>query len=227
MRVDILTIFPDMVRSPLSESIPRIAQDKGVLALHCHDIRDYTSNKHGKVDDRPFGGGPGMVLCCQPVVEAVEAVQAMGEAPGRLVFLTPEGRRFDQGVASEFSEAGRLVLVCGRYEGFDQRILDILNPELISIGDFILSGGEAAALVVVDAVTRLLPGVLGSDSSLHRESFTAGLLDCPHYTQPAVYRDRGVPDVLRSGDHARIEAWREAQARARTQALRSDMLPGE
>lgn len=224
MRVDLLSIFPAMFAGVLGESIPRIAQDKGALTVHTHDIRDWTGNKHGKVDDRPFGGGPGMVMCCQPVVDAVDAVQAQGDAPGRLLFMDPAGQRFDQAFAAELATEERLVLVCGRYEGFDQRIYDLLQPELVSIGDVVLSGGEPAALVIVDAVARLLPGVLGSPESLEQESFAANGLDYPHYTQPAEFRGLSVPDILRSGDHGKIAAWRAEQARIRTEALRPDLL---
>ncbi len=224
MRIDILTLFPDMFAGVLGESILRIAQEKGLLEVALHNIRDYTENKHGKVDDKPFGGGPGMVMCCQPVVDAVSAVRAQAEPPGRLIFLSPAGRRFDQELARELSGEKRLLLVCGRYEGFDQRLFDILRPEVISIGDYVLSGGEVAALVVVEAVTLLLPGVLGSAESLEDESFTAGRLDYPHYTQPANFRGHEAPEVLRGGNHELVAKWRREQARARTERLRPDLL---
>jgi len=227
MRIDILSIFPGVFGAVLGESIPKIAQEKGCLSVHTHDIRAYSENKHRKVDDKPFGGGPGMVMCCQPVVDAVAAVQAMAEPAGRLVFLSPEGRTFEQRYAGELAQEARLLLVCGRYEGFDQRILDALQPECVSIGDYVLSGGEIPAMVMVDAICRLLPGVLGSAESLTHESFTGAHLDYPQYTQPAEFRGRAVPEVLKSGDHVRIADWRAAQARARTQALRPDLLDAE
>lgn len=231
MRIDILTLFPRVFETPLQESMLRIAQEKGCVQIYVHDIRTYTTNKHGKVDDRPFGGGPGMVLCCQPVIDAVEAVQRMAQPPGRLFFLSPEGVLFSQPLAENLSKEERILLVCGHYEGFDERIFEILHPEILSIGDYILSGGEIAALVVVDAVVRLLPHVLGDPHSLDHESFSihpdAGnrrLLDYPHYTQPAVFRGLAVPEVLRSGDHAKIAAWRREQALLRTQRLRPALL---
>lgn len=228
LRIDILTLFPDLFSGFVSESIPKIAQEKAAASIHLHDIRDWTENKHGKVDDRPFGGGPGMVMACQPVVDAVEAVRAAAPAPGRLIFLTPEGRRFDQRVAEELAAADRLILVCGRYEGFDERIFALLEPERISLGDYILSGGEVAAMAVADAAIRLLPGVLGCAASAGEDSFAAGsrLLDYPHYTQPAEFRGLTVPDVLRSGDHARIAAWRRERAEEKTRRHRPDLLDG-
>lgn len=239
MRVDILTLFPDMLRGVFSESILRIAQERGHLRIFLHDIRDFTHDKHGKVDDKPFGGGAGMVLCCQPIVDAVEHVRGLAPDPGRLFFMGPEGERFTQPVARTLSKETRLLLVCGRYEGFDERIFDILRPEVLSIGDYVLSGGELAAAVIVDAVARLIPGVLGSPESLASESFGdaggagARLLDYPHYTQPAEFRGLEVPAILRSGDHQRVAAWRAEAARARTVRWRPDLLadrevlPGE
>ncbi len=235
MRIDVLSIFPQMFSAVLAESMLAIARGKGLLVFHAHDIRAWTQDKHGKVDDKPFGGGPGMVLRCQPVVDAVAAVRAMASPPGRLIFLTPEGRRFDQECAMAYARAERLILVCGRYEGFDQRIFDILQPELLSVGDFVLSGGEIAAMAVIEAVARLIPGVLGNGESLADESFRlcpdpersghlVRLLDYPHYTQPADFRGHLVPEVLRSGNHAAIAVWRQAQAWARTRALRPDLL---
>jgi len=242
MRIDILSLFPGMFPPVLGGSILGIAQEKGHLDLHLHDIRTWTQSRHGKVDDKPFGGGPGMVLCCQPVVDAVEAVRALAEPPGRLIFLGPDGKRFDQSAASGLAPEPRLILVCGRYEGFDARIFELLAPEVISLGDFVLSGGEIAAMAVVEATVRLLPGVLGSGESLEHESFSVfappprakgkkgpsapprRLLDYPHYTQPAVFRGLAVPEVLRGGDHAKIAAWRREQAEEKTRALRPDLL---
>lgn len=226
MRVDILTLFPGMFSGFLAESIPRIAQEKGTLEVRLHNIRDWSQNKHGKVDDRPFGGGPGMVMTCQPLIDAVEAVRAEGPA-GRLIFLTPEGRRFDQRVAEEYAAGERLILVCGRYEGFDERIFELLRPERISLGDFILSGGEVGAMLVVDAVARLLPGVLGCAESAVEDSFSSGLLDHPHYTQPVEYRGLTVPEVLRGGNHALINQWRRGRALEKTREFRPDLLPDD
>ena len=227
MRLDILTLFPGLFSGFLTESIPKIAQEKGRAEIHLHNIRDWSQNKHNKVDDRPFGGGPGMVMACQPVVDAVEAVRAMAPAPGRLFFLTPEGKRFAQPMAEELSREDRMILVCGRYEGFDDRIFEILQPERISLGDFVLSGGEVAAMTIADAVIRLLPDVLGSAESAVEDSFSAGILDHPHYTQPVEYRGLTVPEVLRGGNHALINAWRKEHALARTRLFRPDLLPPE
>jgi tRNA (guanine37-N1)-methyltransferase len=227
MRVDVLTIFPGMFAPVLGESILRIAREKDRLDVRVHDIRDWSTDKHRKVDDRPFGGGPGMVMKAQPVADAVEAVRAEAAPPGRLVFLTPDGERFDQARARAYAAEERLVLVCGRYEGFDERLFDAFAPERISIGDYILTGGELPALVVIDAVARLLPGVLGCADSAAEESFETGRLDHPHYTQPAAWRGMAVPEVLRSGDHARVDAWRREAALARTRARRPDLLDGD
>lgn len=227
MRVDLLSLFTDMFAPVLNESILRRAQEKGLAAFECHDIREWSDNKHNKVDDRPFGGGPGMVLKAEPVVRAVTAVQALANPVGRLVFMDPAGRRFDQAWANELADAERLVLVCGRYEGFDERIFTALQPERLSIGDYVLTGGELAAMVVLDAIVRLIPGVLGHPASPVEESFQEGLLDYPQYTQPAVWRGLAVPEVLRSGDHARVAAWRRAEARALTRRQRGDLLDGD
>jgi tRNA (guanine37-N1)-methyltransferase len=219
LRVDVLTLFPGLFEGFLQESILRRAIDRDFVAIERWDLRDWAEGKHRQVDDRPFGGGPGMVLMAPPVVAAVEAVQARGEAPGRLVFLSPQGRRFDQDRARELADAPRLVLVCGRYEGFDQRSIDILRPELLSIGDYVLSGGEVPAMVVIEAVTRLIPGVLGDAASAVDESFGLdGGLEYPHYTRPREYRGRGVPEVLLGGDHAAVAAWRRSRRRAEPDA---------
>lgn len=226
MRIDILTLFPDLFGGVLGESILRIAQEKNLLEVHLHNLRDYAENKNHRVDEKPYGGGPGMVLTCQPVITAVRAVQALAEPVGRLIFLSPEGDTFSQARAKEYASEStpRLLLVCGRYEGFDQRIFDILRPEILSIGDYVLAGGEIPALVVVEAVARLLPGVLGSAESLQEESFTTGRLDYPHYTQPPEYEGHAVPEILRSGHHPNIKKWRQEQAQKRTQKNRPDLL---
>jgi tRNA (guanine37-N1)-methyltransferase len=224
MRLEVLTLFPGIFSGFLAESIPKIAIEKKAVEIRLHNIRAWSADKHSKVDDRPFGGGPGMVMTCQPLVDAVEAVLDRHAKPGRLVFLTPEGRRFDQSLANEFSREERLVLVCGRYEGFDERTFELLEPERLSIGDFVLSGGETAAMAVMDAVMRLLPGVLGSAESAAADSFSHGVLDHPHYTQPPEFRGLVVPEVLRGGNHAWIDAWRREQALARTRRFRPDLL---
>lgn len=224
MRLDILTLFPGLFSGFLTESIPKIAQEKGVVSVHVHNIRDWSQNKHAKVDDRPFGGGPGMVMACQPVVDAVETVREMDKDAGRLFFMTPEGRRFDQGVAEELSSESRMILVCGRYEGFDERIFEILQPERLSLGDFVLSGGEVATMAVADAVMRLLPGVVGCSDSVVEDSFSTGILDHPHYTQPVEYRGLTVPEVLRGGNHRLIDDWRRARALEKTAEFRPDLL---
>jgi len=221
MKVDVLTLFPGMFGGVFHESILRIAREKRLLDVRVWNIRDFTDDRHRSVDDKPYGGGPGMVMKVEPVVECVEHVLATRGEDARLVLLTPQGRRFDQAVARELSEVPHLVLICGHYEGFDERIRIGLEPDELSIGDFVLSGGEAAATVVIDAVTRLIPGVLGSNESVREESFSHGdQLEYPQYTRPAEYRGMEVPDVLRSGNHAKIRAWREEKSRERTESRR-------
>jgi tRNA (guanine37-N1)-methyltransferase len=214
LRVDLLTLFPALFEGFLSESILSRAIDKGLVAIHRWDIRDWAEGKHKQVDDRPFGGGPGMVLMAPPTVAAVEAVRAKAEPPGRLIALTPQGRTFDQAWARELAREPRVILLCGRYEGFDERILETLEPEPLSIGDYVLSGGEVAAMVVIDAVMRLVPGVLGDAESALDESFGPdGGLEYPQYTRPRVFRGRAVPEILLSGDHAAIAHWRREHRR--------------
>jgi tRNA (guanine37-N1)-methyltransferase len=228
LRVDVLTLFPALFEGFLGESILRRAILKGLVDVKLWDLRDWAEGKHRQVDDRPFGGGPGMVLMAPPVVSAVEAVRALDESTGRLIALTPSGRTLSQEWVRELASERRLVLLCGRYEGFDERIFEILGPELLSIGDFVLSGGEVAAMVVIDAVMRLIPGVLGDDQSAVDESFgPGGGLEHPHYTRPREYRGRAVPEILLGGDHAAIGRWRIAQGRARTIDRRADLVaPG-
>jgi len=223
LRIDILTLFPEVLLPFLQTSIPAIAARKKAVQYHVHDIRDYSSDKHHKVDDRPYGGGPGMVLCCEPVFRAFESVRAMASAPGRLILLTPQGRRLDQRLVEELSRSGRLILLCGHYEGFDERIRQGLPVEEISIGDYVLSGGEVAAMAVIDAVVRLLPGVLGHDQAAAKDSFTSGRLDHPQYTRPRTFRGMAVPSVLLNGDHKRIEQWREEKSKERTRERRGDL----
>lgn len=225
-RVDVFTLFPEVVDHYGSVSILGRARGAGRLDLRTHDIRAYTHDVHRTVDDAPFGGGAGMVLAPEPVFEAVETVAAgPGGLPRPLLLLSASGRRFDQGVARELAgSAGGFSLLCGRYEGVDQRVADHLCDGELSIGDYVLAGGELAALVVVEAVARLLPGVLGNDLSAAEESFAAGLLEYPQFTRPAEFRGLEVPEVLRSGDHGRVEAWRRAQALVRTLQRRPDLV---
>ena len=209
LRFDVLTLFPDLFEGFLSESILKRAIERNLVKVHRWNIRDWAEGKHKQVDDRPFGGGPGMVLMAPPVVSAVEEVQMRADVPGRLIALSPQGRRLDQAFVTELATEPRIVMLCGRYEGFDERILEELKPESVSIGDYVLSGGEVAAMVVIDAVMRLIPGVLGDSESALDESFGPdGGLEYPHYTRPRVFRGREVPEILLSGDHAAIARWR-------------------
>lgn len=209
IRFDVLTLFPGLLDGFLDESILKRAIAKGLVEVHRHNIRDWAEGKHKQVDDRPFGGGAGMVLMAPPVVAAVEAVQASGEPTGRSIAMTPRGRTFDQAWAAELASETRILLICGRYEGFDERIFEVLQPESLSIGNYVLSGGEVAAMVVIDAVMRLIPGVLGDAESAIDESFGPdGGLEYPHYTRPREYRGLAVPDILLNGDHAAIAKWR-------------------
>lgn len=214
LRFDVLTLFPGLFEGFLTESMVKRALARNLIQVHRWDIRQWAEGKHHQVDDRPFGGGPGMVLMAPPVVSAVEAVRALADPPGRLIALTPAGRRLDQSFVEELAREDRLVLLCGRYEGFDQRILDILRPEPLSIGDYVLSGGEVPAMAVIDAVMRLVPGVLGDENSAVDESFGPdGGLEYPHYTRPRDYRGLAVPDILLGGDHAAIARWRRQNRR--------------
>jgi tRNA (guanine37-N1)-methyltransferase len=224
LRVDVLSLFPDVFRPFLKASIPGIAASKNIVEYHLHDIRDYSTDKHKKVDAPPYGGGPGMVLQCEPVFNAYEAVREMAPNPGRLILLTPQGRRLNQQIVRELSKTSRILLLCGRYEGFDERIRQALPVEEISIGDYVLSGGESAAMVMIDAVVRLLPGVLGDKESIEEESFSNSMLEYPHYTRPRKFRGMEVPDILLSGDHAKIKQWRRQQAEKRTENRRKDIM---
>jgi tRNA (guanine37-N1)-methyltransferase len=220
VRVDVFSIFPDYLEGPLRLSLLGRARDAGLLDVRVHDPRDFTTDRHRSVDDVPAGGGPGMVMTPEPLFAAVEAA-----APPRPLFLlAPGGRPFDQPLAASLAAGGGFSLICGRYEGVDQRVADHLCDGELSVGDFVLNGGEAAALVVIEAVARLVPGILGNDSSTADESFTAGLLEYPQYTRPADFRGFPVPEVLRSGDHARVGRWRRAQALRRTLERRPDLL---
>jgi len=220
VRVDVFTCLPQLLEPALSGGLLGKARLAGLVEVRVHDLRHYTTDRHRSVDDTPFGGGPGMVLAPEPIFTAVESV-----APPRPLFLLgPAGHRFDQAMAKELSGGTGFSLLCGRYEGVDERVREHLVDEELSIGDYVLAGGEAAAFVVVEAVSRLVPGVMGNEASAQEESFADGLLEYPHYTRPAEFRGWGVPEVLRSGDHGRVARWRRAQALARTVARRPDLV---
>jgi len=223
MRIDIVTIFPGMFRPILDESMIRIAREKGKVDIRVTDLRDFTADRHRSVDDRPFGGGPGMVLKVEPVVKAVRAVESEGCAPVRLL-MSPQGEPFTQRAAEELAKEPRLLLIAGHYEAYDERIRTVLEPREVSIGDYVLTGGELPAMVVIDAVVRLLPGVLGAEDAHDFESHASGLLEYPQYTRPPEFEGHAVPEVLRSGDHARVAAWRRAQAVRRTRERRPDLI---
>ena len=242
MRIDVLTLFPEVCEPFFSASILGRARRQGLVDILCHNIRDYAEDAHSKVDDRPYGGGPGMVMMCQPVCDAVQAVEKRDGHKATTVLLTPQGERLNQRLAQELATRERLILVAGHYEGFDERIRLVLSPREISIGDYVLSGGEAAAMVVVDSVVRLLPGVLGDSESTTEESFSltqdrppsddaeggaensSSILEYPQYTRPRVFRGLDVPEILVSGDHGRIRAWRRREAMQRTAKRRPDLL---
>jgi tRNA (guanine37-N1)-methyltransferase len=225
MRFDVLTLFPGIFDGYLGQSLLKKAIDAGLVEVKLHDIRQWSRDKHHKVDDRPFGGGPGMILQVQPVVECVEAVQSQAEA-GHLVALSPRGRTLNQRTVEELAGKQRLLLLCGRYEGFDERVFEILQPDEISIGDYVLSGGEAAAMVIIDACVRLVPGVLGDEESNQHDSFSSGnrLLEFAQYTRPREYRGHSVPDVLLGGNHDEIARWRREQSYLSTRHRRADLL---
>jgi len=227
MRIDVLTLFPEMFTHVLGSSILKRAAEAKLVEYGLTDIRDYTTNKHGKVDDRPFGGGPGMVMACQPLWDAVAAVEAADNRPATRVLTSPQGEPFTQRIAEELADSPRLLIIAGHYEGIDERVIDQLAPRQISIGDYVLSGGELPAMVMIDAVVRLIPGVLGHDESAFHDSFSPGamrLLDHPHYTRPRQWQGIDVPDVLMSGDHAAVEQWRKLEALKRTRQRRPDLL---
>jgi tRNA (guanine37-N1)-methyltransferase len=221
MKIDVLTLFPAMFAGPLDESIIMRARKSGLLELKIHNLRDWTHDRHKTVDDRPFGGGPGMLLKPEPVFEAVECLQ---RAETKVILLSPCGRKFSQAIARELAVEKDLLLITGHYEGFDERVRVGLADDELSIGDYVLTNGALPAMVVIDAVARLLPGVLGDDESSREESFSTGLLEYPQYTRPAEFRGMRVPDVLVSGNHAEIENWRHEQARLQTQVRRPDLL---
>src|SRR5512145_432586 len=225
LTIDVVTIFPRMVEAPLGDGIVGRATDAGLAQIRVHDLRQFADDRHRTVDDSPFGGGPGMVMKAEPFFRAKEALfPDVAEPRGAVVLLSPRGRRFDQEVARRYASLDRVVLLCGRYEGIDERVRDAVATEELSIGDFVLTGGEAAAVVVVEAAVRLVPGALGDDDSAGEDSFETGLLDWPHYTRPATLRGLSVPEVLLSGDHARIRRSRREQALRSTLERRPDLL---
>jgi tRNA (guanine37-N1)-methyltransferase len=223
VRIDVFTIFPRIVEGPMRESLLGKAIEAGIVDVRVHDIRAFATDKHHQVDDEPYGGGPGMVLKPEPVFAAVES---LGKGTKRVIVLSPAGRRLDQALVRELANEPWLLLISGRYEGVDERVVEGLPAEEVSIGDYVLSGGEIPALVVLEAVTRLIPGVVGKEESLERESFEDGVLDHPHYTRPSEFRGMAVPDVLLSGNHAEVERWRREAAEDKTRRNRPDLLKG-
>ncbi|HEX8639082.1 MAG TPA: tRNA (guanosine(37)-N1)-methyltransferase TrmD [Pyrinomonadaceae bacterium] len=230
MKIDVLTIFPEFFREVFDFGIIRRARIAEIVEINVHDIREYTTDKHRMTDDRPFGGGDGMIFKAEPIFNAIEKLLGTANreeypAGTRVVLLSPQGRVFKQAIAKEYADnANHIVLICGRYEGVDERVNEALVTDEISIGDYVLSGGEPAAIVLVDAITRLLPNALGSETSAENDSFSSGLLDYPHYTRPADFRGMKVPEVLLNGNHAEIEKWRRAKALEKTQKYRKDLL---
>lgn len=224
MRFDVLTLFPGMFAGPLDESILRRAREAGLIEVVLHDLRDWATDRHRTVDDYPFGGGAGMVMKPEPLFAAVEAVQPLAETRATVVLLTPQGRPLNRALVADLATHPRLLLVCGRYEGIDERAREHLVDIEVSVGDVVVSGGELPAMLLLDAVARRVPGVLGNDASLDEESFEDGLLEYPQYTRPAEFRGWGVPDVLLSGHHAEIAKWRRRQRLLRTRDLRPDLL---
>ncbi|QEF96698.1 tRNA (guanine-N(1)-)-methyltransferase [Stieleria maiorica] len=230
MRFDIVTLFPAIFDGYLTQSLLEKAIAKGLVEIHRHNLRDWAADTpHRKVDDRPFGGGPGMLLQVDVTVPCVEDIDRMAATPARKILLTPQGKRFDQRMAEDLATSDRVMLLCGRYEGFDQRVVDIVKPEEVSVGDFVLNGGEVAAMTIIDGVVRLLPGVLGDENSHVDDSFSRGnrLLEFPQYTRPRDFRGHRVPDVLLGGNHEAIAAWRAEQSRIRTKQRRSDLFDEE
>ena len=221
MRIDVLTLFPNMFSGPLDESIIKRARSQGLLELRIHNLRDFTHDRHRTVDDKPFGGGPGMLLKPEPVFEAIESLV---DEDTRVILLAPAGRTMNQAVVKELAHQPHLLLVCGSYEGFDERIREHLADDELSVGDYVLTNGALPAMIIIDAVTRLLPGALGDAESTTEESFSQGLLEYPQYTRPADFRGLKVPDVLLSGNHAEIAKWRSEQSRVRTRERRPDLL---
>lgn len=225
MRIDIITIFPNVFSPILNESIIRRAQNKGKVKIYVHNLRDYSSDKHKKVDDRPFGGGSGMLMRPEPIFKAVEYIKSKVKSKkSKVILLCPQGKKLTQGACERLAKYKHLILICGHYEGVDERVRKYLVDEEVSIGDYVLTGGELPAMVLIDSVIRLIPGVLGDKNSLNFESFEGNLLEYPHYTRPANFRNMRVPEILLSGDHKKIEAWRKEQALRRTKQRRPDLL---
>jgi tRNA (guanine37-N1)-methyltransferase len=223
LRIDILTLFPEMFGPLLGTSIPKRAAQKGLVSYQLTNLRDFATDNHKSVDDRPFGGGPGMVMMCQPMFDAVEAIERLDPRPPVRILLSPQGKVFDQRLAEELATKDRLLFIAGHNEGFDQRIIDGLSPIEVSIGDYVLSGGELAAMVIIDAIVRLLPGALGAEEGAADESFADGLLEYPQYTRPREFRGMSVPDILLSGNHQAIADWRTEQRIQRTKDRRPDL----
>jgi len=223
LRIDVLTLFPEMFAPILGTSIPKRAAEKGLVEYHLTNFRDFASDAHKSVDDKPFGGGPGMVMMCQTVFDAVEHARQQDSRDAKLILLTPQGRVFDQPLCEALSKESRLMFIAGHYEGFDERIIDGLKPMELSIGDYVLSGGELAAMVVIDAIVRQLPGVLGAETGAADETFADSLLEYPQYTRPREFRDMPVPEVLLSGNHKLIAKWRQEQREKRTEQRRPDL----
>lgn len=226
MRFDVLTLFPEMFPGYLGQSLLKLAIQRELVGVHVHNIRNWAQGRHKQVDDRPYGGGPGMVLMAEPVVTAVEAVQAMAEPPAQVLLMSPQGRRLDQQLVEELSGHRRLLMLCGRYEGFDERVREILQPLEVSVGDYVLNGGEVAAMVIIDTVIRLVPGVLGDIESSRQDSFSQAerWLEFGQYTRPREFRGHAVPEILLSGDHGAIARWRHEQSLLRTSQRRADLL---
>lgn len=226
MRFDILTLFPEMFPGYTGQSILNKSIERGLVEVHVHNMRDWAKGRHHKIDDTPYGGGPGMILMVEPVVNCVRDVQAMGDQPGTVIVTTPQGQRLNQPIVEELALNQRMILLCGRYEGFDQRVIDILQPLEISIGDYILNGGEVASMVLVDSLVRMVPGVLGDERSSWDDSFSRGnrMLEYPQYTRPRDFEGHHVPDVLLGGNHGEVERWRNAKSLENTKKKRSDLL---
>lgn len=226
MRFDVITLFPDFVRTVAEYGVGGRARDAGLIELATWNPRDYATDRHRTVDDRPYGGGPGMVMKVEPLRASIRAARAARDDDAPVIYLSPQGRPLDQGVVAELAGEPRLILLCGRYEGVDERVIEADVDDELSVGDYVVSGGELPAMVVLDAVSRLVPGVLGHDQSAAQDSFMGGLLDCPHYTRPEVVDERRVPEVLLGGDHGAVDRWRYKQALGRTWLRRPDLLQG-
>jgi tRNA (guanine37-N1)-methyltransferase len=228
MRIDIITLFPEICRAPLNASMMKRAQENGALDVHIHNLRDWTNDKHHVVDDAPFGGGQGMVMKPEPIFAAVEDLRNqtsnVKHQTSKVMLMSPAGRRFDQSLATELSQESHLIVICGHYEGVDHRVVEHLIDEEVSIGDYVLTNGAIAAVVLIDAIVRLMPGVLGDEQSARDDSFREGLLEAPQYTRPAEFRDWKVPEILLSGNHSEISKWRKEQAKRRTRENRPDLL---